>query len=56
MSDEDIIKIYNDMVDLFGAEAIPNPEHYPRSFQYYLKLYQHMKTRNDDSTKNLSEM
>lgn len=28
---------------LFG-DRIPNPEHYPRGFAYYVKLYKHLKS------------
>jgi hypothetical protein len=29
--------------ELFG-DRIPNPEHYPRGFAYYVKLYKHLKS------------
>lgn len=28
---------------LFG-DRIPNPEHYPRGFAHYVKLYKHLKS------------
>jgi len=42
MSDEEIIKLYDDMVEEFG-DKLPNPEHYPNVFLYYLKLYRYMR-------------
>lgn len=29
--------------ELFG-DRIPSPEHYPRGFAYYVKLYKHLKS------------
>lgn len=42
MTEEDVRKIYQGMVEMFG-DKLPNPEHYPRTFEYYLKLYLHSK-------------
>lgn len=41
MTDEDAHRIYHKMVKLFG-EDLPNPDHYPRAFEYFMKLYKHM--------------
>jgi hypothetical protein len=38
MSDEEILYHYNRMVEIFGT--LPNPEHEPRQFQYFVMLYQ----------------
>lgn len=48
MSDEEIQNIYNDMVKLFGEKTIPNPEHYPRSFKYYVDLWKYINQNNDN--------
>jgi hypothetical protein len=42
MTDEEIEKILEEMKKMFGDE-LPNFEHYPRSFAYYVKLYLHCK-------------
>ena len=40
MSDEQIIEIYNRMVDHFGAK-LPCPEQQPMQFAYYVKLFRY---------------
>lgn len=45
MTDEELLrvyKIYEEMQEMFG-DKLPNPEHYPRVFEYYVKLYYHSK-------------
>ena len=32
---------YNRMMEMFG-ECLPNPEHHPTKFQYYVRLYKHL--------------
>lgn len=39
MTDEEAIRIYNDMLKMFGT--IPSPEHEPLRFKYYYKLYKY---------------
>jgi len=38
MSDNELIEIYNEMVEIYG-DQIPHPEHEPIRFAYYVKLY-----------------
>lgn len=38
MQNEELEKIYQEMVDIFG-DHLPNPEQEPIRFQYYVKLY-----------------
>ena len=45
MTDEEILKAYKEMVTEFG-DKLPNPDHYPRIFAYYVKLYKYYKERN----------
>ena len=40
MSSEELEKIYNHMVEIFG-EHLPNPEQEPMRFAYYVKLYKY---------------
>jgi hypothetical protein len=40
MSNEEILYHYNQMVEIFG-DHLPNPDHYPRMFKYYVTLYKH---------------
>jgi len=49
MTDEEALKKYNDMLEHFGT--LPNFEHEPRRFAYYVKLYNYYNERKqDDST------
>jgi hypothetical protein len=42
MTEEEIKKIYHEMLEMFG-DKIPNPDHYPRTFEYFVRLYLHSK-------------
>lgn len=42
MTEDELKKILEDMLEMFG-DKLPNPEHYPKIFEYYVKLYQHSK-------------
>lgn len=38
MTDDEVIELYKKIQEFFN-NRIPNPEHYPRIFEHYLKLY-----------------
>ena len=40
MSDEEVLYHYNRMVEIFG-DHLPNPEHEPIRFAYYVKVYKY---------------
>ena len=40
-TDEEI----KEFLEMFSDYDIPNPEHYPRCFAYYVKLYKFYKSR-----------
>jgi hypothetical protein len=40
MTDEQAQEILNKMVEEFG-DKLPNPEHYPRAFAYYVRLFRY---------------
>ena len=42
MTDEEVQKIYEDLEKEFG-DNLPNHEHYPQQFLYYVKMYMHKK-------------
>lgn len=42
MTDEEALKIYEEMMKMFG-DKIPDPDHSPREFAFFVKLYQHCK-------------
>lgn len=41
MTDEELIKVHEEMVKMFGW--LPNPEHYPKMFAHYIKVYKYYK-------------
>ena len=43
MTEEEVLKQYNEMVEMFGE--LPNFEQEPRRFAYYVKLYRYYKER-----------
>jgi hypothetical protein len=49
MTNDEILKIYNEMVVMFG-DSLPNFEHHPRQFAYYVKLYYLIKKNEFRST------
>ena len=46
MTDEEIIKMYEEMVNMWG-DKLPNPEHEPIRFAYYVKMYKYLKEKNN---------
>lgn len=48
MTDEEVDKIVDDMIKVFG-DKLPNPDAFPQSFEYYCKLYKyfHMRKENE---------
>jgi len=43
-------KLFNEMVEHYGIENIPNPEHYPIRFEFLTRSFEHfkkMKTLNE---------
>jgi hypothetical protein len=46
MTDEEVIKMYDDMVKHFGS--LPNPEHEPLRFAYYVRIYKYYKMGKPD--------
>lgn len=45
MTDQQILDTYNQMVEQYG-DALPNPEHCPKEFQYYVKLFTYTQNAN----------
>lgn len=48
MTDEEVLKFYDELVEHFG-ESLANFEHEPRRFAYQVKLYRYYKARKDES-------
>ena len=42
MTNEEALKIYEEMKEMFG-DKLPDPDHYPKMFAYFVKLYKHSK-------------
>lgn len=51
MSDEEIEKVYNEMVIMFG-DNLPNPEHYPKGFAHYVNLWKFYTSRKPTIEEN----
>lgn len=52
LTDEEILKAYEEMKEHYG-DKLPNPDHFPSVFGYYVKLFKtyHMKKEeNENST------
>lgn len=47
MTDEEVLKLYDEMVEMYG-DKLPNPEHEPRQFQYYIKLFLYDRKVRDE--------
>jgi hypothetical protein len=48
MTDEQALEFYNELKEHFG-DKLPNFEHYPRQFAYYVRLYRYYKTRSNEA-------
>lgn len=44
MNDEEIIRAYEEMLELWGSN-LPNPIHEPRRFAFYVKMYKYFKSK-----------
>ena len=42
MTDQEVLDFYNKLVEHYG-DALPNFEHEPIRFAYYVKLYKYIK-------------
>lgn len=42
MTSEELQNIYSELVKEYG-DKLPNPEHCPKTFAYYVKLFLHFK-------------
>ena len=46
VSDEEIVKAYEEMVEMWG-DNLPNFEHHPIQFAYYVRMYKFLKERSE---------
>ena len=46
MTDEEVQKAYEEMVEMWG-DKLPNPEHEPIRFGYYVRMYKFLKERSE---------
>jgi hypothetical protein len=42
---------YKKFTDFFQTTKLPNPNHYPKQFEHYVKLYLHCNQSNTELTK-----
>ena len=47
MSDDEVLKHYDKMVEIFG-DALPDPDVFPKCFGYFCKLYQRFHMEMSD--------
>ena len=43
-------KLFNEMVEYYGIENIPNPENYPIRFEFLTRSFEHFKKMNTEDT------
>jgi hypothetical protein len=48
MTDEQAANIYNELWEMFG-DKLPDPEHSPKEFEYFIKLYLYEKKVNESN-------
>ena len=55
MTDEEVFKLYEDMLKVYGE--LPDIEHEPIQFSHKVKMYKHfhMKRNNDGDTQHTTE-
>jgi hypothetical protein len=46
MTNEEIENAYNEMVEMWG-DRLPNPEHEPLRFAYYVRMWKYYKEKNN---------
>lgn len=52
MTDEDVQKLYAEMHKEYG-DKLPDPEHCPKTFAYYVKLFLHFKNIRKMNAKHI---
>ncbi len=50
MTDEEAIKMYEEMLEWFGE--LPNPDHHPIQFAHCVKLFKYYKERKPSDNNN----
>jgi hypothetical protein len=49
MTDDEVLKLYDEMVEHFG-DTLANFEHHPKQFQNQIKMYRYYKEQNENSS------
>lgn len=49
MNDNEILELYENVKNMFG-DNLPNFEHYPRQFGYYVTLYHYRQQKTVDNS------
>lgn len=42
MTETEVLQMYEELKEMFG-ESLPDPEHHPIQFQYYVKLFNYQR-------------
>ena len=42
MTDQEVLDFYQKLVDEYG-DKLPNPDHHPKQFEYFVRLYRHVE-------------
>lgn len=45
MTDQEALDFYDKLVQEYG-DKLPNPEHYPETFKYFVRLYRYVEAIN----------
>jgi hypothetical protein len=48
MTDNEVMQRYQQLIDEFG-DKLPNPEHCPKEFAYYVKLYTYYEKHKNET-------
>jgi hypothetical protein len=54
MTDDEVLKFYEELVDHFG-DKLANFEHHPKQFAQQVKLYRYYKEQNERTRNQSSE-
>lgn len=47
MNEKEVLEIYDKMIKEFG-DKLPSPNHCPKEFEYYVKLYKYSERRKNE--------
>jgi len=54
MTDQEVLEFYDKLVEEYG-DKLPNPEHYPNTFKYYVRLYRYVEGLSNSAAQRAGE-